>query len=284
MKQISLFILLFAFGQMTSIAQNYESVFGNDSTQWNFVTDYGGADFIATVQFKAFGDIIIDEKEYRFLSEDYISGVQPYGFLREDTIHGKLWLKKLNDTSEYLLMNLNLNVNDTFLLKNLQSDERDEKFVVKEISNTNGKIVKLQGTTSFKEISFIEGIGVDYSFHILEQSWIYYEFLCSYKDNIQIFDNPDFGDCFIPKTGTDITYITKEEIKIYPIPTKNNLIIEINNSLNNNCKIYNINGKMIGDFSINSSKLHIDISNYQSGIYMIRINNKMTKKIIINGY
>jgi hypothetical protein len=284
MKQINLIILLFTFGQMTSFAQNYESVLGKDTTHWNFVTDYGGADFIATVQFKVFGDTVIKEKEYRVLSEDYIHGVHTFGFLREDTTQGKLWLKKLNDTSEYLIMDLNLNVNDTFLLRNSQWDGWDEKFVVKEISDTSGKIVKLQGTESFNDISFIEGIGVDYSFHIIEEPWIYYEFLCSYKDNVQTFDNPDFGDCYIPFTGTDISDITTDQIRIYPIPTKNKLTIEIENSQINNCKIYNINGILINNFTFNSSELIIDVANYRSGLYLIKINDKITKKIIINGY
>ena len=284
MKQINLIILLFAFGQLTSFAQNYESVFGKDTTQWNFVTDYGGADFIATVQFKAFGDTVINEKDYCLLSEDYINGVQTFGFLREDTIQGKLWLKKLNDTSEYLIMDLNLNVNDTFLLRNSQWDDRDEKFVVKEISDTNGRLVKLQGTESFNDISFIEGIGVDYSFHIIEQSRIYYEFLCSYKDNILTFDNPDFGDCYIPFTGTDISDITTEQIRIYPIPTTDKLTIKIGNNQINNCKIYTMNGTLISNFTINSSELIIDLVNYQSGLYLIKINDRITKKIIINGY
>lgn len=269
---------------MTSFAQNYESVFGKDTTQWNFVTDYGGADFIATVQFKAYGDTVIEGKEYRLLLEDYIHGVQSFGFLREDTIQGKMWLKKLNDTSEYLIMDLNLKVNDTFLLRNSQWDDWNEKFVVKEISNTNAKIVKLQGTTSFKDISFIEGIGVDYSFHIIEQSWIYYEFLCSYKDNNQTFNNPDLADCYIPFTVTDISDIATGQVRIYPIPTNDKLTIEINNSQTNNCKIYNINGNLINEFKFNSSELIIDITNYQTGLYLIKINDKMTKKIIINGY
>lgn len=284
MKRINLIVILFAIGQLTSFAQNYESVFGKDTTQWNFVTDYGGADFVATVQFKAYGDTIINEKEYRLVSEDYINGVQPFGFLREDTIQGRLWLKKFNDTSEYLIMDLNLNINDTFLLRNSQWDDWNEKFVVKEVTDANGKIVRLQGTESFNNISFIEGIGVDYSFHLIEQSWIYYEFLCSYKDNIQTFDNPDFGDCYIPFTVTDISEITTKQVRIYPIPTIDKLTIEIEKSQRNNCKIYNINGILIGNYTYNSSELIIDIANYQSGLYFIKINDKIIKKIIINGY
>jgi hypothetical protein len=280
---MNLIVLLFAFGNLTSFAQNYESIFGKDTTQWNFVTDFGGADFIATVRFKAFGDSVINDMEYRLLSEDYIYGVQQFGFLREDTIQGKLWLKKINDTSEYLIMDLNLNVNDTFLFRNSQWDGWDQKFVVKEVSNTDHKIVKLQGTESFEDISFIEGIGVDYSFHVIEH-WAYYEFLCSYKDNILTFDNPDFGECYIPFTVIDISDIITEQIRIYPIPTKDKLTIEIGNSINNNCKIYNIYGILINNFNFNSSELIIDIANYRSGLYFIKINDKLTKKIIINGY
>jgi len=284
MKQISLIILLFSFGLMTSFAQNYESVFGKDTTQWNFVTDYGGADFIATVQFRAYGDTVIEGKEYRLLSEDYINGVQPFGYLREDTIQGKLWLKYLNDTIDYLIMDLNLDVNDTFLLRNSQWEDWSEKFVVKEVINTDSKIVKLQGTTSFNDISFIEGIGVDYSLHIIEQSWVYYEFLCSYKDNNLTFDNPDFEECYFPFTGTYISDFMAEQICIYPIPAIDKLTIEVKDSQINNCKIYNINGNLISNLTFNSSELNIDISNYQSGLYLIRINDRITKKVLIGDY
>jgi hypothetical protein len=58
------------------------------------VTDYGRSDFIATAKFRAYGDTLINNKNYRLLSEDYINGIQTYGFLREDTVQGKLWLKK----------------------------------------------------------------------------------------------------------------------------------------------------------------------------------------------
>ena len=97
------------------------------------------------------------------------------------------------------------------------------------------------------------------------------------------FDNPDLNECYIPFTGTEISDITTSQTRVYPIPATDIVTIEIDNCQTNNCMIYNIYGELISKFSFNSSKFIIDISNYQSGLYMIKINDKITK-IIINEY
>ncbi|MBK8723444.1 MAG: T9SS type A sorting domain-containing protein [Saprospiraceae bacterium] len=75
----------------------------------------------------------------------------------------------------------------------------------------------------------------------------------------------------------------EEEIKVYPNPTSDKLIIEIGESVPDffNISIYDISGRLIIDYDAekrNFSKLDIDIKDITTGIYFIKL--KANEQII----
>ena len=64
---------------------------------------------------------------------------------------------------------------------------------------------------------------------------------------------------------------------IYPNPSTGNITVEISNSISKadlNVKIYSINGKLIHTSNINQSSNEIDLTNLESGVYIVSINNQ----------
>jgi hypothetical protein len=76
------------------------------------------------------------------------------------------------------------------------------------------------------------------------------------------------------------------DIKVYPNPVTDNLIIETNNNLLGiNAKIYSILGQEINSVFLNEQQNSIDVSNFQKGIYLVKIetvNGIKTFKVIKN--
>ena len=62
------------------------------------------------------------------------------------------------------------------------------------------------------------------------------------------------------------------DIKVYPNPVTDNLIIETNNNLLGiNAKIFSILGQEIKSVFLNEQQNSIDVSNFQKGIYLVKI-------------
>ncbi|MBS7786820.1 T9SS type A sorting domain-containing protein [Flavobacterium sp. CYK-55] len=87
------------------------------------------------------------------------------------------------------------------------------------------------------------------------------------------------NDVFMPVTSNDF--------KIYPIPANNNIMVS--NSANveiNQIQVSDINGRIIKDIKVkNTSEANIDISNLNSGVYLIKVistEGAMIRKIIKN--
>ena len=67
--------------------------------------------------------------------------------------------------------------------------------------------------------------------------------------------------------------LEKNSIKLYPVPSNENLTIEKSNGIIGNIKIYDIIGKLIHTQNIESNRFTIEISNFNSGVYILKTNN-----------
>ena len=67
--------------------------------------------------------------------------------------------------------------------------------------------------------------------------------------------------------------------KIYPNPTKNSILIHLENSIETQVKLYDLTGKIMFSETLKSDVISIDLSNYASGIYLIAIRNQQTVSI-----
>jgi len=82
---------------------------------------------------------------------------------------------------------------------------------------------------------------------------------------------------------TNIEYLKDFGISIYPNPTSNNLILEFSNNKINSIKIFDMTGKQVIEKTEIRQNEMIDLSNFDSGIYNIRIftdNETLTTKIL----
>jgi len=73
-------------------------------------------------------------------------------------------------------------------------------------------------------------------------------------------------------TGTGISNLESSDIKIFPNPTENHIIIESQNQQISKIVLKSIDGKVLKIIEdINSSNQEVDLSNYEKGIYIFQI-------------
>jgi len=74
---------------------------------------------------------------------------------------------------------------------------------------------------------------------------------------------------------------TNQEIKLYPNPANNYLIIDSKSFINQNYEIIDISGKILIKNKILNNKQEIDLTNLKTGIYFIKINKNSYKISVI---
>ena len=71
------------------------------------------------------------------------------------------------------------------------------------------------------------------------------------------------------------------EFSIYPNPSEGLYTIEyMNENPSGFVSIYDLTGKIVATYSINSKKTQIDLSNCMSGIYLLITSNGITRKLV----
>ncbi len=70
-----------------------------------------------------------------------------------------------------------------------------------------------------------------------------------------------------------------KKVRIYPNPTKDYIIIENNNAINNNYILCDLNGKVIASETFSNGTFMYDVSNLKPGVYFIKINGFFEKLI-----
>ena len=74
-----------------------------------------------------------------------------------------------------------------------------------------------------------------------------------------------------------------ENFSIYPNPASTEIIVSTKNQTIDSVVISDVMGKILVNYSdVNSENLKVDISSYSKGLYFIKINNSILKKIIKN--
>lgn len=106
---------------------------------------------------------------------------------------------------------------------------------------------------------------------------------CSFVNNQEFYDHPSFSDCYV-----DITLgIENQEVinlNIYPNPVSSILTIESTQNLNNNIRIYDVNGKLLRTERANGDTMKIDVSSFEKGVYFLHFEvgmKKVVKKVLI---
>jgi len=93
---------------------------------------------------------------------------------------------------------------------------------------------------------------------------------------VEIIGNP--VDCNV----LSVDELNKEAITMYPIPvTQGELTIKSSQNINT-IDIYSISGKLLKTSKKASKNIKLNLTNFSSGIYFIRINKTVTRKLIID--
>ncbi|MBL4755884.1 MAG: T9SS type A sorting domain-containing protein [Flavobacteriales bacterium] len=267
----------------------YASIVPNDSIDitWDLKQEIFTAAFPRTM---SLGDTItIDSAVYRKV--DMNSTL--LGYLREDTVVGKAWFWGANDSAEYLIMDMSLNLGDTFKLKTTFNSTFDVPVIwIDTIGGRKRILFNYTIGTGFigENFSFIEGVGPNASlvYSIDDPTPVYnaapgpwgpndYVFLvCNkYQDTnlVYAWDTVNFG-C---GQFVDIRETEKypDIVRVSPNPSEGVVSIYSDpfNNRNKNFTVYDLTGRALKRFSLMSSVIKVDLSTYGKGVYLYRVSD-----------
>lgn len=93
------------------------------------------------------------------------------------------------------------------------------------------------------------------------------------------------GFFIVRKSGTlsvDNSVFNKKDVTVYPNPAREKVIVTVKNNPIEKVQLFNVLGQKIVDVEVNNlSEISLNVSQYNEGIYFLRINNDFTQKIVI---
>jgi len=161
--------------------------------------------------------------------------------------------------------NLTINVGDTVVWINKQG-----------FHNVNGT----KGTYPSNPESFGNSTGRDWTFSHVFTSTGNYDYQCDPHINYGMVGTIEVS------TTTNVSDVLSENesVLVYPNPAKNKIYIASGNFLssNLNIQIYNLTGTIQQEYVLKNSAapFELDVSDYSSGSYFIRIKNSKDSKVL----
>jgi hypothetical protein len=161
------------------------------------------------------------------------------GYLREDIYTGRAWYMTNVDPKEKLIMDLSLEVGDSFLVEGPWNSFRDYRLVDsvwkdggKKHVQINAQINPAFGGLDNGKLTFIEGVGsnIGIGYKVFNYTDNFPYLLCSYKYYTKYYqnDHPDYHDVCILSTASIDLHADKSTITIYPNPTTGSVTIDLN--------------------------------------------------------
>lgn len=198
-------------------------------------------------------DTVINDKKY-YIIGNFINSVPKRAYIREDTILQTIYLLEQDSLNEKILINYNLNTNDTFVMYN------GFKLVVDSVTNSY-KFGQQRKIIHFDEVQkFIEGIGYSFNGVILTDFY-------SYVKNVE--STPSTCNNIISSIGISNN---SEWITFFPNPVNQKLFFKYNQKIRDvNVKIYNLDDQVFLNTYVKNNEL--DVSNLSNGIYLIELTN-----------
>jgi hypothetical protein len=275
-KLIGLFLIFsqISFGQ-------YKSIFGQYSTKWNIIP-YGVCDGMTSITVSVIGDSIINSNNYKEVDR-YSLFSEDNGFLREDTIAGKVWFYNKTIAKEILVVDLSLNETDSFKIYNYALDSTyiyvDTLFINNGIKHIRFKHCYIHICAPDEQFEFIEGTGTNAGLFYID-TWdanaSFSYLLCHEKDGKKIYGNSLFNDtCFVDIVGIN-DVIRENDVEIFPNPTKDLVTFRFKNQNNETYHliIYNASVQLTHSISTSESEIQIFFNDKSTGInYFVLISN-----------
>lgn len=299
MNRLRLLLMVLCYSLFIYGGNEYHKFAGKDAI-WNILTT-GKMSYPYEWQTTyTLGDSI-QLNDYKYIEVKRIAnGYNPtIGGLREDTLTKKVYY--YDYYQEVILYDFTLNIGDTIYYGRQYGNPESVYYkVVDSIGsiNLNDGMRKIWYLTTsmynMKDI-WIEGIGSVFRYGLLnplqpdiptDASSTY--FGCFKYGNVFYFNRQatNSEDCPCSQWLVSVPDVTSvsDEIKLYPIPTKDKLNINLGNTTYDNLEIYTCNSKLIEKTKINSGKtIELNLDNFERGIYFIKFSGKdniSLKKIV----
>jgi hypothetical protein len=281
MKTITLILFLFP---LTLVAQ-YESVIKEDSTYWVELNIMLTPEYTACMRDSVIlkNDTIINGNKYHAIFSDYYNYT---GFLKEDTVSGKIWFFKSappyhgDVNEEVLIMDLSLNLGDIFPIpiRAIQNNQIIDSFdvIVDSVYFVNNrKHIRFGNMTNdftHEKLTFIEGVGTNFGFDyrydtrnkILERQvkGNNINYLYEHSENNELCLEGGLGNQTLEKTN----------ISVSPNPFETGIKL-LSETLLLNVQLTDLQGNLI-EFEQNNNYIHP--LNCSPGVYILtfQIDNK----------
>ncbi len=278
-----LLALILLMSSVRSRAQ-YASIFNADTTGYKIKVEV--YDSAIDNKVSVYGDTIINDVAYKYVDSGANEPeVGPYtiGFIREDTTTGQIWFRRIADTQERLVMDLSLEVGETFPIyeENLSCSDAGAAEVKRVEFIGNRKRVTLDcrygGGIIRDTIQFIEGVGPNATFFYqtlnlnidpINPEGIYSGFaytLCRmYKSDTLFYPENEGALCNVNIATEDVR---KGTVSIFPNPTDGTIALKSERPIRS-VSIHAINGQAIPNIVLSNE---IDVSNLSSGLYVLKV-------------
>jgi len=285
--QVIVISFLFLSSSNVLLAQNYNSIFGIENTTWK--TPFCNLDIshvkeqiseietvLNGVNYKKVGTVTPNGVSYD------LNGIDANGYTREDVSSGKAWFMStmemigVIDTLEFLVMDLSLNVGDTFVIYK-PWNEVITSFIdsVYFISGVKHVQTDYHFWGSDEPLTFIEGIGTNYGLSYMHDSFNMCHCLISInKDLDEVYSN---NNCIPPMVGNE-DLMEDVGVSIFPNPSSSYVAVDSNFKGVQNYVIYSVLGEKVMNGSMNSNR--IDISALPSGSYVLHLGNQSFKLFV----
>lgn len=283
---IPILFLVILISVSSSFAQPFQSIFGKDSTSWcTLVEHFDGSH---TEEFKSYNkDTMLGTVRYNQVVYSYNSR-EPALFLREDSIAGKLWMRN-NQGNEILIMDLSLQVGDTFLVNdngsinqvlhvaNVYTDSLNRRIIQFKEKHRHTRMTDGLNTTD-SCILFIEGIGPTTGIAQNVISVVSNELLCVYKDEIKTFANNYYkGVCYI-QYGAAPSFWGDLTPTVYPTPCNDIIHLQHTDDKLNEAAFYTLQGQLALKLTIDNSSKSINTTSLTPGVYYLTLSTKSAQK------
>lgn len=284
MKTLKLLVLLLF---LTSIAkaQDYHPVVGEGLFQWSVPIQQLFDCWIDTV----FLQNVDDYYELIYKGKWFYQEGESMGKIRSNENHSQLYFVAPDSEEELLIMDLNLNVGDTFYTIDLY-DQPDTLIVDSIFIKDNLKHIQFNKyTNSMLSVNckktFIEGVGPNWGLgKTMEQYSLFGYFICKHENGnlIYFLSNSIIDNCnFISPCNSRISNVENNQIiSIFPNPANDFIIINISNEEQSMFyNLYNIQGELVGNDNLYDQN-KINIAHLNMGVYFLQI-LKDQKTVII---
>jgi len=207
------------------------------------------------------------------------------GAIRQDTLNQKIYVVLTDSTTEHILYDFSLQVGDTnnsvlhSLVSNCLGFNTETLYLIDtiQVNGNDHRVFHFQGSCAGNAVSYIEGIGSDFGLLFPNLMDIQESHLACLKINNQTYYPSSTVSCVLTFVGVD-EINPNPTISISPNPASTMLHISLDdNTLNQNGKLLDNQGKVLKNFILTSGENNIDIHDLDSGVYFVKIDTQSIK-------